>query len=153
LEDPPLIQHIAEHPLLAGSKLLAEAWDAAGLTQLGKFPAWGRWAELNGLFRDDVRRFIRSESFATAGVAKRICGRLDIYGDSARHPYHSINFATCHDGFTLADLVSYNHKHNGANGENNHDGWNDNFSYNCGHEGSSEDQTITGLRQRQMRNF
>src|SRR5262249_27117266 len=152
LEAPPLIQHIAEHPLLAGTKLLAEAWDAAGLSQLGKFPAWGRWAELNGLFRDDIRRFIRSEPNA-ASLAKRICGSLDLYGDSARHPYHSINFVTCHDGFTLNDLVSYNHKHNWANGENNLDGWNDNFSWNCGHEGSAEDEGIACLRQRQMRNF
>ena len=153
LEDPPLIQHIAEHPVLAGTKLLAEAWDAAGLSQLGKFPAWGRWAEFNGWFRDDVRRFIRSEPGATAAVAKRICGSLDLYGDSSRHPYHSINFVTCHDGFTLNDLVSYNHKHNWANGENNRDGWNDNLSYNCGHEGPTDDRHVNALRQRQMRNF
>jgi glycogen operon protein len=153
LEDPPLIQHIAEHPLLAGTKLLAEAWDAAGLSQLGKFPAWGRWAELNGLFRDDVRRFVRSEPHTASAVAKRICGSLDLYGDSARHPYHSINFVTCHDGFTLNDLVSHEHKHNWANGEHNRDGWNDNFSYNCGHEGPTEDPNIALLRQRQIRNF
>jgi glycogen operon protein len=152
LEDPPLIRHIAEHPALAHTKLLAEAWDAAGLTQLGKFPAWGRWAELNGVYRDDVRRFIRSEPNAAA-VAKRICGSLDIYGDSSRHPYHSINFVTCHDGFTLWDLVSYNHKHNWANGENNRDGWNDNCSWNCGHEGPTGDDHINGLRFRQVKNF
>jgi glycogen operon protein len=153
LDDPPLIQHIAEHPRLAGTKLLAEAWDAAGLSQLGKFPAWGRWAELNGSFRDDVRRFLRSEANTTATLAKRICGSLDIYGNASRHPYHSINFVTCHDGFTLADLVSFNHKHNEANGENNRDGWNDNFSYNCGHEGPTDNGGINALRQRQMRNF
>jgi glycogen operon protein len=153
LENPPLIQHIAEHPLLAGTKLLAEAWDAAGLSLLGKFPAWGRWAEFNGLFRDDVRRFIRSEAGATTAAAKRICGSLDIYGDSSRHPYHSINFVTCHDGFTLCDLVSYNQKHNLANGENNRDGWNENLSYNCGHEGPTQDANVMNLRQRQMRNF
>jgi glycogen operon protein len=152
LEDPPLLQHIAEHPVLAGTKLLAEAWDAAGLSQLGKFPVWGRWAEFNGWFRDDVRRFIRSEP-ATASVSKRVCGSLDLYGDSSRHPYHSINFVTCHDGFTLYDLVSYNHKHNQANGENNGDGWNDNHSYNCGHEGLTDAGHINALRQRQMRNF
>jgi glycogen operon protein len=152
LEDPPLLRHIAEHPVLAGTKLLAEAWDAAGLSQLGKFPAWGRWAEFNGWFRDDVRRFIRSEP-AAAAVAKRICGSLDLYGDSARHPYHSINFVTCHDGFTLRDLVSYNFKHNEDNGETNRDGWNDNLSYNCGHEGPTDNPHIEALRQRQTRNF
>jgi isoamylase len=151
LENPPLIQHIAEHPQLAGAKLLAEAWDAAGLTQLGKFPAWGRWAEFNGLFRDDVRRFLRSEPVASA-VAKRISGSPDVYGDSS-HPYHSINFVTCHDGFTLHDLVSYNHKHNWANGEQNRDGWNDNHSWNCGHEGPSDDANVNAIRQRQVRNF
>ncbi len=153
LEDPPLIQHIAEHPVLAGTKLIAEAWDAAGLSQLGKFPAWGRWAELNGWFRDDVRRFVRSDPGASAALAKRLCGSLDLYGDSARHPYHSVNFITCHDGFTLNDLVSYNQKHNEANGENNRDGWHDNLSWNCGHEGPTNDALINALRQRQMRNF
>jgi glycogen operon protein len=153
LEDPPLLHHIAEHPVLARTKLLAEAWDAAGLCQQGKFPAWGRWAEFNGWFRDDVRRFIRGDAHATASVAKRICGSLDLYADSSRHPYHSINFVTCHDGFTLHDLVSYNHKHNHANGEGNADGWNDNFSSNCGHEGPTDDARILALRQRQMRNF
>ncbi|MFN4260182.1 MAG: glycogen debranching protein GlgX [Gemmataceae bacterium] len=152
LQDPPLIRHIAEHPRLAGVKLLAEAWDAAGLSQLGKFPVWGRWAEFNGLFRDDVRRFVRSET-NVAAVAKRICGSLDLYGDSSRHPYHSINFITCHDGFTLNDLVSYNHKHNWANGENNRDGWNDNLSWNCGYEGPTNDGAIQALRQKQMKNF
>jgi glycogen operon protein len=153
LEDPPLIQHIAEHPVLAGTKLLAEAWDAAGLSQLGKFPAWGRWAEFNGWFRDDVRRFIAGEPHATASVAKRICGSLDLYGDTARHPYHSVNFVTCHDGFTLHDLVSYNHKQNWANGEDNRDGWDHNFSFNCGHEGPTDKGHVLALRQRQMRNF
>lgn len=153
LEDPPLIQHIAEHPVLAGTKLLAEAWDAAGLSQLGKFPAWGRWAEFNGWFRDDVRRFVNGESNATAAVAKRLCGSHDLYGDPSRHPYHSINFVTCHDGFTLHDLVSYNAKHNLANGENNRDGWNQNLSYNCGHEGPTDNPTVNALRQRQLRNF
>jgi isoamylase len=153
LEDPPLIQHIAEHPVLAGTKLIAEAWDAAGVSQIGKFPAWGRWAELNGWFRDDVRRFLRSDPGAAPSVAKRICGSLDLYGDSTRHPYHSVNFVTCHDGFTLNDLVSYNQKHNSANGENSRDGWDHNFSYNCGQEGPTNDGQINALRQRQMRNF
>ena len=135
LEEPPLLKHIAEHPVLAGTKLLAEAWDAAGLSQLGKFPAWGRWAEFNGWFRDDVRRFVRGDAGSVAAVAKRICGSLDLYGDTSRHPHHSVNFVTCHDGFTLWDLVSYTHKHNLSNGENNKDGWDDNLSSNCGHEG------------------
>src|SRR5262249_54346304 len=141
------------HPVLAGTKLIAEAWDAAGLSQLGKFPAWGRWAELNGWFRDDVRRFLRSEPAATAAVAKRLCGSLDPYRAPSRHPYHSGNFITCHDGFTLNDLVSYNLKHNNANGENNRDGWDDNISFNCGMEGPTDNVHVTALRQRQMRNF
>jgi glycogen operon protein len=153
LEDPPLIRHIAEHPVLAGAKLVAEAWDAGGLSHLGKFPTWGRWAEFNGWFRDDVRRFLRGDGGATAAVAKRLCGSLDLYGDTARHPYQSINFITCHDGFTLHDLVSYDKKHNEANGENNRDGWNDNLSWNCGHEGPTEHAAVAALRQRQMRNF
>jgi glycogen operon protein len=153
LEDPPLIQHIAEHPVLAGAKLIAEAWDAAGLSQIGKFPAWGRWAELNGWYRDDARRFLRGDPEAASPVAKRICGSLDLYGDSSRHPYHSVNFVTCHDGFTIADLVSYNQKHNSDNGENNRDGWDFNFSWNCGHEGPTDDPRILALRQRQMRNY
>ena len=153
LQDPPLIQHIAEHPLLAGTKLIAEAWDAAGLSQLGKFPVWGRWAELNGIYRDDIRRFIRSEPNTTAAIAKRICGSLDIYGDSSRHPYHSINFVTCHDGFTINDLVTYDTKHNADNGEGNRDGWGDNLSWNCGVEGPTTDAGICALRDRQMKNF
>src|SRR5262249_3640623 len=92
LDDPPLIQHIAEHPVLADTKLIAEAWDAAGLSRMGKFPSWGRWAELNGVFRDDVRKFIRGDAAATANVAKRLCGSLDLYGDTARNSYHSVNF-------------------------------------------------------------
>jgi glycogen operon protein len=152
LEDPPLIRHIAEHPVLAGTKLIAEAWDAAGVSQLGKFPAWGRWAELNGWFRDDARRFLRGDAHAAGPVAKRICGSLDLYGDASRHPHHSVNFITCHDGFTLHDLVSYNAKHNLANGENNRDGWDHNFSWNCGHEGPTDDPQVNALRQRQVRN-
>ncbi|HVS34175.1 MAG TPA: glycogen debranching protein GlgX [Gemmataceae bacterium] len=153
LDDPPLLKHIAEHPVLAGTKLLAEAWDGAGLSQLGKFPAWGRWAEFNGWFRDDVRRFIRGDMGAVASVAKRICGSLDLYGDASRHPHHSINYITCHDGFTLWDLVSYTHKHNLANGEHNRDGWDDNLSSNCGHEGPTQDGWINAVRHRQVRNF
>jgi glycogen operon protein len=153
LEVPPLLEEIAGHPVLAGCKLIAEPWDAAGLSQLGKFPAWGRWAELNGAFRDDVRRFVRSEAGAAAALAKRICGSLDLYGDAPAGARHSVNFVTSHDGFTLHDLVSYEHKHNLANGEGNADGWDHNFSYNCGAEGPTSDGHVLALRQRQMRNF
>ena len=153
LQDPPLIRHIAEHPVLAGTKLIAEAWDAAGLHQLGKFPAWGRWAELNGFFRDDVRNFVRSAPGATAALAKRICGSLDVYGESSRHPYHSINFVTSHDGFTLSDLVSFNEKHNWANAEDNRDGCDHNLSWNCGEEGPTDDPEIEALRLQQIKNF
>lgn len=153
LADPPLLRHIAEHPQLAGTKLIAEAWDAAGLSQVGQFPAWGRWAEFNDHYRDDVRRFLRSEPGLTSALARRICGSPDIYGAALNQPNHSINFVTCHDGFTLHDLVSYNHKHNWANGEHNKDGGPDNLSYNCGHEGPTDDPYINAIRQRQMRNY
>jgi glycogen operon protein len=153
LDDPPLIQHIAEHPVLSHTKLIAEAWDAAGLSQLGKFPAWGRWSELNGWYRDDVRRFVRSDPGATTALAKRLCGSADLYGETARHPFPSVNLVTCHDGFTLHDLVSFNHKHNEPNGENNRDGCNDNISWNCGHEGPTHDHHVNALRARQVRNF
>lgn len=105
------------------------------------------------MYRDEVRRFMRAEPNATAALARRITGSLDIYGDSSRHPYHSINFITCHDGFTLHDLVSYEYKHNEANGEKNEDGWSDNIGFNCGAEGPTTDQKILDMRQRQMRNF
>ncbi len=153
LDEPTLIQHIAEHPVLADAKLIAEAWDAAGLSRMGKFPNWGRWVELNGFFRDDVRKFIRGDASATANVAKRICGSLDLYGDTARGSYHSINFITCHDGFTMNDLVSYSRKHNEANGEHNRDGWDDNFCANYGQEGPTDNAAINAVRQRQMRNY
>jgi glycogen operon protein len=153
LDDPPLLKHIAEHPVLAGAKLLAEPWDAAGSSHLGKFSAFGRWSELNGAFRDDVRKFLRGESNTTAAMAKRLCGSLDLYPDSVHRPARSVNFVTCHDGFTLQDLVSYNHKHNWHNGEKNEDGWSHNLSYNCGHEGPTSDPPIQALRRRQVRNF
>jgi glycogen operon protein len=152
-EEPPLIQHIAEHPILSGTKLIAEPWDAGGLNLQGKFPAWGRWAEFNGLFRDDVRRWVRSEAGMATAVARRITGSLDLYGERASTPYHSLNFVTCHDGFTLYDLVSYTRKNNWANGEDNRDGWDDNLSYNCGHEGPTNNPHVLELRQRQTKNF
>jgi glycogen operon protein len=153
LEEPTLIQHIAEHPVLSGTKLIAEAWDASGLNLVGKFPTWGRWAEFNGYFRDDVRRFVRGEADATGALAKRLSGSMDVYGTTTREAYQSINYVTCHDGFTLCDLVSYNKKHNLANGEENLDGWDHNHSYNCGHEGPTDNGPILAIRQRQMRNL
>ncbi len=153
LANPPLLERIANDPILANTKLIAEAWDAAGLYQVGSFPSWGRWAEWNGKFRDDVRRFVKSDEGFAMALKNRLLGSPDIYSKSGRSPYHSINFITCHDGFTLNDLVSYNNKHNIQNGENSRDGENENFSWNCGVEGESEDKDITILRKRQMKNF
>jgi glycogen operon protein len=137
---------------LAGTKLIAEAWDAAGLYQVGSFIG-ERWQEWNGRFRDDVRRFLRGDTGSVSGVASRILGSPDIYGHEEREAEQSINFVTCHDGFTLNDLVSYNHKHNEANGENNRDGSDDNLSWNCGVEGPTDDPMVEALRNRQVKNF
>jgi glycogen operon protein len=153
LADPPLIETIADDPVLADLTLIAEAWDAAGLYQVGTFPAWGRWCEWNGPFRDDVRRFLRGEGGIVPALASRLAGSSDLYQPSGRKPYHSINFVTCHDGFTLADLVSYNSKHNEANGEENRDGTGENFSWNCGVEGPTTDERVLALRRQQARNF
>jgi len=130
---------------------IAEAWDAGGLYQVGSFPAYGRWAEWNGRYRDDIRRFVKGDGGMLGAMAARIQGSPDIYGD--RGPRASVNFVTAHDGFTMRDLVSYNHKHNEANGEDNRDGMNENFSWNCGAEGETEDEAIKGLRERQIKNF
>ena len=153
LKSPPLLEAMAYDPVLANSKLIAEAWDAAGLYQVGTLPSWGRWAEWNGVFRDDVRKFVKGDAGMTSALATRLLGSPDLYETSAREPYHSINFVTCHDGFTLNDLVSYNEKHNLANGENNQDGNNENLSWNCGFEGPIADPTIAALRARQRKNF
>lgn len=153
LANPPLLERIASDPILANTKLIAEAWDAAGLYQVGSFPAWGRWAEWNGKFRDDVRRFVKSDPGMVEALAHRLIGSPDLYGDDDRAPYHSINFITSHDGFTLLDLVSYNSKHNEINGEHNRDGANDNYSWNGGVEGPSDDSSIKTLRLRQMKNM
>jgi isoamylase len=153
LSHPPLLEELATEPVLAKTKLIAEAWDAAGLYQVGTFPAWGRWAEWNGRYRDDVRRFWRGDPGMVSALATRLLGSADLYQTSNREPFHSINFVTCHDGFTLRDLVSYNHKHNEANGENNHDGANDNHSWNHGVEGETDDPSLIRLRLRQQRNF
>ncbi len=153
LANPPLLEELANEPILAHTKLIAEAWDAAGLYQVGTFPSWGRWAEWNGLYRDDVRRFLRGDSGMVSSFATRLMGSPDLYLTSAREPYHSINFVTCHDGFTLNDLVSYDEKHNEANGEENRDGSNENFSWNHGVEGPTTDVEIQRLRLRQQKNF
>ena len=153
LKNPPLLESLAYDPVLANTKLIAEAWDAAGLYQVGSFPSWGRWAEWNGIFRDDVRKFVAGDAGMTSALATRLLGSPDLYLSSAREPYHSINFVTCHDGFTLADLVSYNEKHNLANGDNNTDGTDANYSWNCGVEGPTDDSAINQLRLRQQKNF
>jgi glycogen operon protein len=153
LKNPPLLESMAYDPVLANTKLIAEAWDAAGLYQVGTFPSWGRWAEWNGVFRDDVRKFVKGDAGMTSALATRLLGSPDLYETSAREPYHSINYITCHDGFTLDDLVSYNEKHNLANGDNNQDGTNANFSWNCGVEGPTTDPTVNALRARQRKNF
>ena len=152
LKNPPILERLAYDPVLANVELIAEAWDAAGLYQVGTFPSWGRWAEWNGIFRDDVRKFVKGDAGMTSALATRLLGSPDLYETSAREPYHSINFVTCHDGFTLADLVSYNDKHNLANGENNSDGCNANYSSNCGVEGPTGDPAIQALRLRQQKN-
>jgi len=152
LPNPPLPWAIEMSSRLAGLPLIAEAWDAAGLYQVGAFPGMA-WAEWNGAYRDLIRRFVRGDPGLTATVASRIAGSSDLYAPSGRRPCNSINFITCHDGFTLADLVSYNRKHNEANGEDNRDGSNDNLSWNCGAEGTTADPGILALRRRQAKNF
>lgn len=153
LANPPLLEAIAADPVLANTKLIAEAWDAAGLYQVGTFPNWGRWAEWNGKFRDDVRRFVKGDANMVPLLATRMAGSADLYQDDGRAPFHSINFVTSHDGFTLMDLVSYNEKHNEFNGENNGDGSNENHSWNCGEEGPSPNPAVNRLRKRQMKNL
>jgi len=152
LAHPPVIWQIELEDALADTKLIAEAWDAAGLYQVGHFPG-DRWAEWNGRFRDDVRRFVRGDPGLTGAIAWRLGGSADIYQTRGQTPENSINFVTVHDGFTLNDLVSYNDKHNEANGEGNRDGINENLSWNCGHEGPTSDPDIEALRTRQIKNF
>jgi glycogen operon protein len=152
LGNPPLIERISEDPILSHTKIIAEAWDASGLYQVGSFYCC-RWAEWNGRYRDDIRRFISGQPGMIPAVATRFAGSADLYRTSGRRPYHSINFITSHDGFTLYDLVSYNEKHNDDNGEDNRDGCGMNFSWNCGVEGETNNQTIMNLRWRQMKNY
>ncbi|MDM9384671.1 glycogen debranching protein GlgX [Chlorogloeopsis sp. ULAP01] len=149
---PPVVWHIEISDTLAETKIIAEAWDAAGLYQIGYFPGY-RWAEWNGHYRDDIRRFVKGDPGLVGAVASRIAGSADLYQATGHLPINSINFITCHDGFTLNDLVSYNYKHNEANGENNQDGINDNLSWNCGVEGETDDPGIDALRRRQIKNF
>jgi isoamylase len=152
LSNPPLLERIAEDPILRDVKIIAEAWDAAGAYEVGSFSE-PRWAEWNGQYRDDVRRFWRGDEGMLGWFASRICGSADIYTKSGKGPNSSINFVTCHDGFTLQDLVSYRQKHNEANGENNHDGASENFSENYGAEGETADDRIESIRTRQIKNF
>jgi isoamylase len=149
---PPVLWDIESDPELAGTKLIAEAWDAAGLYQVGSFIG-DSWKEWNGRFRDDLRSFFRGEEATIRRIADRFIGSPEIYGHKQREAEQSVNFVTCHDGFTLNDLVSYDRKHNEANGENNRDGANDNRSWNCGVEGPTDDPAIEKLRNRQVKNF
>jgi isoamylase len=152
LPNPPVLWDIESDPVLAGTKLIAEAWDAAGLYQVGRFIG-DSWHEWNGRFRDDVRAFLKGDEGLVPALAARLLGSPDLYGHEEREPEQSINFVTCHDGFTLNDLVSYNAKHNEANGEDNRDGVDDNRSWNCGEEGPTADPGIEALREQQIRNF
>jgi len=151
MSEPPLLQALAFDPILADVKLIAEAWDAGGLYQVGCFPSWNRWAEWNGKYRDEVRGFLRGEEGCAHAAALRLAGSTDLYAANGR-TNASINFLTCHDGFTLWDLFSYNEKHNQRNGWNNTDGSNDNHSWNCGAEGETGDPEINALRRRMCRN-
>jgi glycogen operon protein len=148
----PVLRDIESDPALAGTKLIAEAWDAAGLYEVGSFIG-NRWKEWNGRFRDDVRSIFRGEECSVGRFADRLLGSPAIYGHKEREVEQSVNFVTCHDGFTLNDLVSYNQKHNETNGEGNRDGANDNRSWNCGVEGASDDPAVEKLRNRQVKNF
>jgi isoamylase len=152
MSSPPILWDIESDPALAGTKLIAEAWDAAGLYQVGSFIG-DSWKEWNGRFRDDVRSFIRSENGAVSNFADRLLGSHEVFQHEQREAEQSVNFVTCHDGFTLNDLVSYDQKHNEANREQNRDGANDNRSWNCGVEGPTDDSAVAGLRNRQVKNF
>jgi isoamylase len=152
LVHPPVIWHIETSEVLSETKIIAEAWDAAGLYQIGYFPGY-RWAEWNGLYRDNIRKFVKGDSGLTGAVASRVAGSADLYQSTGHLPINSVNFITCHDGFTLNDLVSYNYKHNEANGEGNQDGINDNLSWNSGFEGETNDPSVESLREKQIKNF
>lgn len=152
VKDPPILWDIETDPILANSKIIAEAWDAAGLYQVTTFIG-DRWAVWNGQYRDNVRKFVKSDSGMVSKLADSLMGSAGLYHQPGRDPQRSVNFITAHDGFTMNDLVSYNEKHNQANGEENRDGANDNNSWNCGAEGPSDDPAVENLRQRQIKNF
>jgi len=152
LPNPPLLESIAHDPVLAHCELIAEAWDAGGLYQVGNFPDYGRWMEWNGKFRDAARRFLRGDDNSVGEMIQRILGSPDLYQASGRKPFASVNFITCHDGFTLADLFAYEQKRNLNNGENNRDGGDDNLSWNCGVDGPTDDPEINALRLRCAKN-
>lgn len=152
MDKPPLLQTLAFDPILGDVKLIAEAWDAGGLYQVGNFPSWKRWSEWNGKYRDDLRDFLKGGYWKAPEAALRISGSSDLYNPFERGTNASINFITCHDGFSLYDLYSYNHKHNEANGWNNTDGSDDNRSWNCGAEGDTKDALILKLRYRMIKN-
>ncbi|KAJ4709190.1 isoamylase 1, chloroplastic-like [Melia azedarach] len=153
LSSPPLIDMISNDPILRGVKLIAEAWDTGGLYQVGMFPHWGIWSEWNGKYRDIVRQFIKGTDGFSGAFAECLCGSPNLYQEGGRKPWNSINFVCAHDGFSLADLVTYNQKHNLANGEENNDGETHNNSWNCGQEGEFVNISVKKLRKRQMRNF
>lgn len=152
LANPPLLESLALDPILAGCDLIAEAWDAGGLYQVGNFPSYGRWMEWNGHYRDAARCFLRGDRGVVGDMVQGILGSPNLYAPSGRKPTASVNFITCHDGFSLRDIYSYNDKHNLANGEQNQDGANDNYSWNCGAEGETDDPVIVELRYRLQRN-
>ena len=149
---PPLLEALAFDPILSKVKLIAEAWDAGGMYQVGSFPNWKRWVEWNGKYRDDIRSFLKGDDYKGQVAANRISGSPDIYNPEDRGCFASVNFITCHDGFTLHDLYAYNSKHNEANGWNNTDGANDNYSWNCGYEGETDDKEVNDLRARLVKN-
>jgi isoamylase len=152
LDHPPVLWHIETSSVLENTKFFAEAWDAGGLNHVGYFPGY-RYAEWNGLYRDDLRRYVRGDAGLTNLIASRIAGSADMYEESGRLPTNTLNFITCHDGFTLNDLVSYNYKHNIANGEEGRDGNNENYSWNCGFEGETDNFDVEQMRERQIKNF
>lgn len=152
MANPPILESLAFDPVLGKMKLIAEAWDAGGLYQVGSFPSWNRWAELNGRYRDDMRSFLKGDDGMAGNAITRITGSRDLYSPESRGHKASVNFLTCHDGFTLYDLYSYNEKHNEKNGWNNTDGDNNGHSWNCGAEGETDDPNVNGLRRRLIKN-
>lgn len=152
MRKPPLLQSLAFDPILGGVKLIAEAWDAGGLYQVGSFPSWNRWTEWNGKYRDDLRSFLKGDDGKAQVAALRMMGSQDLYPIPLRGANASVNFLNCHDGFTLYDMYSYNHKHNEKNGWDNTDGTNDNLSWNCGAEGETDDEKVNTLRRKMIKN-